>query len=212
MKNNVYAFLFALVAAPGAGETKGIFVQGGTYSPPPQGGYIPKTRFSSRMRLVFVAGVEGTGHHYLVGALENMYAQHSDLVHLVECRMAAPYSVFDSMTESPSYYAKARDLARRDMRKLAQHQQQDNDESAVRLGALATLQVANATNNADDCDNVGILSYPNNAGKNKVFKYTDLGMLAEVAEAEGVDLRVVYLKRAAKDIIIADTRHRHFQE
>lgn len=203
MQANICAFLLWLAVARGTGGTDG-FVQAGTHAS--QGKAVRKTHFSSRVRLVFVVGVEGAGHHYIVRALEHMYAERKDLMHLVECRMAAPYSVFDSMTESPSYYAKALELARRDMRRLAQL-----DQTTVRPGGLATLQATNGTN-TEDCDNVGILSYPNNAGPNKVFKYTDLGMLAKVAEAEGVDLRVVYLKRAAKDIIVADTRHHHFQK
>ncbi|CAM9808577.1 unnamed protein product, partial [Ectocarpus fasciculatus] len=35
--------------------------------------------------------------------------------------------------------------------------------------------------------------------------------LAEIAEAENVDLRVVYLRRSAEDLIIANTVHRRFQ-
>lgn len=203
MQANLCAFLLWLGVARGTGGTEG-FVQAGTHAS--QGRAVPKTHYSSQMRLVFFVGVEGAGHHYIVRALEHMYAERKDLMHLVECRMAAPYSVFDSMAESPSYYAKALELARRDMRRLAQQGQ-----TAAISGALATLQATNGTN-TDGCDNVGVLSYPNNAGPDKVFKYTDLGMLAEVAEAEGVDLRVVYLKRAAKDIIFADTRHHHFQK
>jgi len=46
----------------------------------------------------------------------------------------------------------------------------------------------------------------------KVFKYMDLRLLAEVAEAAGVDFRVLYLRRKARDIILANTVHRHFQK
>lgn len=46
----------------------------------------------------------------------------------------------------------------------------------------------------------------------KVFKYLDLRMLAEAAEAEGVDFRVLYLRRPARDIVLADTVHRKFQK
>lgn len=46
----------------------------------------------------------------------------------------------------------------------------------------------------------------------KVFGYLDLALLAEVAEAEGVDFRVLYLRRRAQDIVLADTVHRDFHK
>ena len=55
-------------------------------------------------------------------------------------------------------------------------------------------------------------SYPRGRGPNKALRYFDLRMLAEVAEAEGVDLRVLYLRRPVKDILIANTVHRDFQK
>lgn len=55
-------------------------------------------------------------------------------------------------------------------------------------------------------------SYPYDSGADKVMKYTDLRMLAQFAEEEGLDFRVIYLQRSAKDMLIADTMHRHFQK
>ncbi|CAN0455879.1 unnamed protein product [Laminaria digitata] len=58
----------------------------------------------------------------------------------------------------------------------------------------------------------GKYSYPDGWGLNKVMKYLDLRLLAEAAEAEGVDFRILYLQRPAKDILVANTIHRNFQE
>lgn len=58
----------------------------------------------------------------------------------------------------------------------------------------------------------GKYSYPHGSGQKKLMKYIDLRLLAEVAEKEGVDFRVLYLRRSVKDILVADTVHRHFQE
>ncbi|CAN0311826.1 unnamed protein product [Scytosiphon promiscuus] len=44
------------------------------------------------------------------------------------------------------------------------------------------------------------------------MQYVDPRLMAEAAEAEGVDFRVLYLKRSAKELLLADTVHRHFQE
>ncbi|CAN0408704.1 unnamed protein product [Laminaria digitata] len=56
-----------------------------------------------------------------------------------------------------------------------------------------------------------LTSYPSGLGPDKALRYLDLRMLAEVAEEEGVDLRVLYLRRSAKDLLIANTIHRKFQ-
>lgn len=58
----------------------------------------------------------------------------------------------------------------------------------------------------------GGISYPCGHGPHKVQQYVDLRLLAEAAEAEGVDLRVLYLKRTAKELLLADTVHRRFQK
>eukprot|EP00752_Nemacystus_decipiens_P011462 g10178.t1 len=58
----------------------------------------------------------------------------------------------------------------------------------------------------------GRYSYPSGYGPDKVFGYLDLTLLAEVAEAEGVDFRVLYLRRPARDTVLADTVHREFHK
>lgn len=55
-----------------------------------------------------------------------------------------------------------------------------------------------------------MMSYPMNSGGRKVLQYPDVRMVAEAAEAEGIDFRIIYLQRPAKDMLIADTNHRHF--
>ncbi len=37
-------------------------------------------------------------------------------------------------------------------------------------------------------------------------------MLVENAEKEGIDIRIVYLRRPARDMLISDLVHRHFEE
>lgn len=56
------------------------------------------------------------------------------------------------------------------------------------------------------------MSYPRLNGPEKVMQYNDLKKIAEEAESAGLDMRVLYLKRSARDLIIANTVQRHFQE
>jgi len=45
-----------------------------------------------------------------------------------------------------------------------------------------------------------------------VFYYANLRHLVENAENEGIDVHIVYLRRSARDMLISDLVHRHFEE
>lgn len=55
-----------------------------------------------------------------------------------------------------------------------------------------------------------MLSYPKGHGQDKVLKYVDLPLIALAAEAEGLDLRILYLSRSAVDVVTSTTKNRHF--
>lgn len=155
---------------------------------------VPKTVVSSNMRFVFAVGVEGTGHHYFVDVLHHLFHTNPHLVQISRNGNVnnEPYAIHLSMGGNAQHYNTELCRARKDMRKLGQRGEElDFPGTVVSMGSRN--------------------SYPNGNGPNKALKYVDLRLLAEVAEEEGVDLRVVYLRRRAKDLIIADTNHRHIQ-
>lgn len=196
------ALLLAFASVAGGGRTDKSAISDGT---PPVGTVaIPKTRRSDRLRLVFTVGLEGAGHHYIVRAFEHVYGKDHDTVRLDGCELAAPYFFSQTMAESPLHFSEARAQARKDMRQLALEAQRVNPP-----GVIATMQARHKRDKA--CDLL-MASYPTFGGREKVFQFLDFAMVAEMAEAEGIDLRLVYLQRSAKDLIIADTSHRHFQE
>ncbi|CAM9560589.1 unnamed protein product [Ectocarpus sp. 13 AM-2016] len=53
-------------------------------------------------------------------------------------------------------------------------------------------------------------SYPARRGPFKVMQYMYLRRVAETAEGQGIDFRVLYLRRSAKEMVIANTVHRKF--
>jgi len=162
-------------------------------------GRINKTVISSKVRLVFFIGMEGSGHHYFTSSFENMFKEdHPNVVYLDECELKTSYYLTTSMTGSPSKYTESYEEAREGMRRLAL-----KGEKISNSGGIALIQ-------GGSCP-MPQMSYPTMGGMEKVNQYIDIRMLAEVAEAEGVDLRVVYLKRSAEEIVIADTQHRMFQ-
>lgn len=152
---------------------------------------VAKTVVSDKIRLVFLAGLEGSGHHYFRSVGETVFEANAELPHIHNHLDVKPFYLPFSMGGSASNYAKAGFLAREGMQWLS--------EQAARL-SRPTFYLPRQT-----------MSYPQNGGPKKVVQYNDLTMMAKAAEMEGLDLRVVYLKRSAQDMIIANTVHRGFQ-
>ena len=153
---------------------------------------VPKTVFSSKVRVVLAVGLEGTGHGYFLHVREDLFKKNRHLARLSDIAVSR-YRIWISMGSSVKQYSIAYQQARTEMRKLAHR--------GAGLSFPGTVKIIH-----------GKQSYPFGYGPNKVLKYMDLRMLAEVAEAEGVDFRVVYLRRPVKDILVANTVHRRFQE
>ena len=158
-------------------------------------GILPKTVLSSKLRLVFLVGLEGSGHHYIVSVFRH-FADSGDggIFKQEGCHiMFESLDLDNAMTRFPSYYAEHVEEARDRMQTLAQIEAKLRPDEA-----LASL--------------CGKYSYPRKSGSEKVFHYIDLRTLATLAEEAGVDLRVLYLKRSAKDMVISTTIHRDFHK
>lgn len=156
---------------------------------------VAKTVVSDKFRMTFIAGLEGAGHHYIMAADSAMFTVNPDLPRISKDNQLSeqPYYVPSFMAVNASRYAQTKDQAREEMQRLA--------EQAADLPAPGSLYVLHNS-----------WSYPTYSGRNKVMQYIDLQRMAEVAEDSGVDMRVLYLRRSAKDILIANTVHRDFQE
>ncbi|CAN0231708.1 unnamed protein product [Scytosiphon promiscuus] len=156
------------------------------------GGVVAKTAVSTQMRLVFVLGLEGAGHHYFTGAREDMFRANPNLPEMEDGFPGyLSYFLPFIMGESAATFEHAQVEARTAMRDLAQR--------AVLLPSPGTFHLLRGR------------SVPTGNGNQKVMQYVDPRLMAEAAEAEGVDFRVLYLKRSAKELLLADTVHRHFQ-
>lgn len=155
---------------------------------------VPKTVVSSRLRFVFTVGLEGTGHHYVGEVKHHLFETNKELVGVSRDENINPkfYNMGHAMGGSAEHYTAVLDAAKENMRGLA--------ETASDFEAPGTIVFMSGKN-----------SYPNGPGPDKALQYMDLRMIAEVAEMEGVDLRVLYLRRSVKDTLIANTIHRHFQ-
>ncbi|CAM9952965.1 unnamed protein product [Ectocarpus sp. 4 AP-2014] len=153
---------------------------------------VPKTHVSDIFRLVFVAGLEGTGHHYIIGTNEYLFGDNLDLPRRSGGRINVnTYYAPKMMGGAAERFTTTSHQAMENMRRLA--------EWAGTLSSPGTLEFISIA-----------CSYPLNFGPLKVMQYMDLRRIAETAEGEGIDFRVVYLRRSAKDMVIANTVHRNF--
>ncbi|CAN0161088.1 unnamed protein product [Scytosiphon promiscuus] len=155
-------------------------------------GVVAKTVISTEVRLVFILGLEGAGHHYFTGAIADMFRANPNLPKMEDGFPGySPYFVPFIMGKSAAAFDSAQGEARTAMSDLLRR--------AERLPYPGTVQLLRGH------------SIPTGGGGQKVMRYVDPRLMAEAAEAEGVDFRVLYLKRSAKELLLADTVHRHFQ-
>ncbi|CAM9768788.1 unnamed protein product [Ectocarpus sp. 12 AP-2014] len=152
---------------------------------------VPKTHISDLFRLVFVAGLEGTGHHYIIGTDQSLFSDNKDLPRRGRGRTDVNmYYAPKMMGGEAETFTATSHHAMANMRHLA--------EWAATLSSPGTLEFISIA-----------CSYPLNTGPLKVMQYMDLRRIAETAEGAGIDFRVLYMRRSAKDMVIANTVHRN---
>lgn len=159
-------------------------------------GTIAKNFGDGKSRLLFVAGLEGTGHH----AWQDMFQ---------ECIDANHCEVHVNLTHS---------LMQFDPVKLTVHGlfgAEDTHMNAAQIDTVFHIMKSLAVGTGDRLYLVGLcfvkrsamLSYPNYNGINKALDHPDISTLAALAELAGLDFRVLVLQRSAQEIL-ASTRRR----
>lgn len=159
----------------------------------------PKT-VVGQTRVVFVAGLEGTGHH----------AWASIFTACAECSFATGLAraLFRGFRTKQYHGLFAPDTA----------QQTANDEAAVRvefrrlvrLGGIRLHVLHPDPSDPHAYGDTGELSYPCGDGPERAHHHPDLIKLATIAEDAGVDLRVLVLLRDAASVLDSTAVRRHF--
>lgn len=168
-------------------------------------GKIPKTAISTKLRVVFIAGLEGTGHHFFTGAFQEFYRANRNLTVPALCQVERSMFLPYSMSGSAETYEDARKNIEEEIQMVANIQ-----EDVGHPGTVLTAQKTSRGQLAS-CPDRPEFSYPSGVGSEKVMQLPDVVMLAEVAESKGVDLRIIYLLRSAEEILLS-TMKRHFQK
>lgn len=185
--------------------------------------FVKKTVFSEKTRFVFIAGLEGTGHHAYMDFFEacadaagGVCAASQSFVKLlfnpgnkwdpVTLGMK-PFGVFvypwDTPANSSGIQAMRQNLIR-------------HFQLASNSGKLVLLNTLTSNANFDPelpgfaGITPGMVSYPNYNGDDKGLKHVDVHELAYLAEQAGVDLRIVVGARPAGEILVSVIDHRHF--
>ena len=170
--------------------------------------YIAKTVFEEAVRFVFVAGLEGTGHHALeqfwnrtgkARAFSTRSRKNQDALDAAFFLRPPGASGKDededkgkSQTKEYSTIASARERVKTAMRGW------HNDLVGTGPGALKDSALV--LMNTMRFDGGKMMSYPTGGGEKKCLQIPDIRELAKLAEEAGVDFRVIVLSRDYEDI------------
>lgn len=191
-----FAAVFSRRVGGVAQRSASLFISGADDTP----GVVRKTVFSEKRRMIFVVGLEGSGHHYLNGALNELCKSRS-----VKCPEVCSiadlwYGELGKFSTSSEYKTGLERLSS-EMDALALDESDVGDSTAV---SVVTFY--------QGCSHktFGEMSFPNFGGDDKPLQYVDLKILAEEAERVGIDLRLIYVGRSSKEILISTTEKRSF--
>lgn len=168
-------------------------------------GLIAKTVVSDKLRVIFIVGLEGTGHHFAFKAFRSVFEDH-DIEQLGGCGLSPSIYLPITMGHTATRYSQAQNRLRMEMRRIA-----ELERDLQPPGTFITVQKTNQLQD-EECGSLGAMSYPNNHGPDKALANPDLQQLAQMAEEEGVDFRILYLQRSAKALFLSNTSHRGFHK
>lgn len=185
--------------------------------------FVKKTIFDDRTRVLFVAGIEGSGHHAIKDVLELCFSMRL-------CR-AAPFSkdLFYRGSGSQGLFGAANYSSHPDLLEVTlgrmkefvfnvSHNLPIEDNTAYDKRKVVLPGHFGPENEStppphiyviglETFPSAGMMSYPNfNDGQTKALDHPDLIPLAILAEEAGIDLRILVLSRPAYDTLYSVIR------
>lgn len=161
--------------------------------------FIRKKHVQGRPRVLFVAGLEGTGHHMIDSSLKDV-CSHFDSPSRVKCRASsAMHSVVGACSASWNFDKMRTPEGKKKFMGQLKKEVSQTDELVV----INSLRPKNQFFNAQ--------SYPD-CGRPRINgQFPDMRLLAEYLEEAGMDLRVVVMHRQVIDsYLISTTIKREF--
>lgn len=168
--------------------------------------FVKKTIFNQKRRVMFIAGLEGSGHHIFnhfmdacntpkvkqqLGVRARFCSFDKEVQSLFYRNKATPYGIF--------IYGSPNEDIPHDQNALKRELAQWNNDKPLNIFIL----------NIGRSWDSGQQSYANFGGVDKPLHHPDLQILAQICENAKVDLRVLVLQRGAFDIL-KSTINRNF--
>ena len=166
--------------------------------------YVDKKVFDT-VRFLFIAGLEGTGHHSMSSIFAECIRQRRvcrhdrELGQLLHGNRSYPTGIFvygrqagtDLMALRKRFFTRLRTL-----------------RDAPRDRGKAILYLLNVNAKGATIPDAGMMSYPNFGEPNKVLHHPDMQTLAMMSEEAGADLRILAVQRDARDTLVSTAVHR----
>ena len=145
---------------------------------------LPKRIESQTCRFVFFAGIEGTGHHVWHSLWKKLGPSAASSIPLTYAlydhwNMTGFFNTFDGEVR-----ARSAESIKQLMISISQNHSTPNDVTMIALNV-----------GYRDQELTGMMSYPNFMGQDRAIQNPDVHALANLAEAAGVDLRIVLMLR-----------------
>ena len=164
---------------------------------------VPKTKYSDKCRFVFVAGVEGTGHHGVGHLLTSLRVPKPHGVPLYKQLDADEHlSQFVWKMFGHQSYTFHERVKKQLVVRIAWRLQQASRSTAV--GEPAVVVINGIRENEG-----GMQSYPNTDFDDKVILHPSLQLLAQVFEANNADLRIIALTRNGGSSLASTIKRDH---
>lgn len=163
---------------------------------------VKKKSFSDNFRVLFVMGLEGTGHHTWTRIYQTCVTSGTlcdfrlDIQDLLYSGGAQPVGIFAygmNKADSDTLITRRRDK----LVTILAGMQQKYSENGREKSRLLFLNTANATE---------MMSYPSWDGADKAMRHPDVALLAALCERAGVDLRIVVMTRDASSVLRSTVR------
>lgn len=161
------------------------------------GGRLQKTIFSSKVRLLFVAGLEGSGHHALSQFFDKCNSDNKELICSRAQRVSATL-MSNKVTRTGLFFAE--DV----LNVLSSFKNFQNSLFSLALEGGVHLFIIGL----DISSQIGMMSYPNFNHITKSLDHPDVFVMASAAERAGLDFRILVLSRKTTDVL-ASTKRRH---
>lgn len=159
------------------------------------------TSYDSTLTVVFIIGIEGTGHHFISALLKDSPNMRM-LRELGWCKGETPLrggpQLMKAMASGEHFEQLVKGMKEMDQI-FKNHVQEQHLDAPIHV----------AINANGSCRN-RMISYPFNLGRNRVFNYPNIDILYDACKQAEINCKHIYIYRDPYDIIVSTVKKRKF--